>query len=204
MDICSKLISFWGLVLTACGLVFGIAFFIGFANIWEGLQSMNEGTGAMFGAFFGLVAILLGAFVNAKLNRNRDDRLFIQDRQALAGGLKGELIIIYTLVKNRHLSHLKYRDTLKNAELQTTLTINYQEQYKSAFYNSTISKLGILGGPIVANLSTIYEFLSFLESEKEQKVSVKEHFTHNSRVTNLQNVIIKRIPIIIEELERIE
>ena len=165
---------------------------------------MNEGTGAMFGAFFGLVAILLGAFVNAKLNRNRDDRLFIQDRQALAGGLKGELIIIYTLVKNRHLSHLKYRDTLKNAELQTTLTINYQEQYKSAFYNSTISKLGILGGPIVANLSTIYEFLSFLESEKEQKVSVKEHFTHNSRVTNLQNVIIKRIPIIIEELERIE
>jgi len=158
----------------------------------------------MFGAFFGLFAILLGALFNAKLNRDRDERLSMQDRQALAGGLKGELFVICGLLQGKQESLLRFKKTMKNANPQTTLTIRYKEQYNSSFYKSTTHKLGILGAPIVAEISAIYEFISFLESEKERTIPAEDHFLHILRVTELQKLIVERISRFVEELEHIE
>jgi hypothetical protein len=57
--------------------------------------------GSLAGSSIGLIALLIGAFVNAFLNRRRDDRLREEDRLALASTLFAELKGIHrTLIEN--------------------------------------------------------------------------------------------------------
>jgi len=47
--------------------------------------------GTLTGSSLGLIALLIGALFNARLNRKRDDTLRIKETRALAGALKAEL-----------------------------------------------------------------------------------------------------------------
>src|SRR6266581_3840092 len=64
-------------------------------GFWEWLASLPAGgpsfVGTLTGSALGLIAILIGALVNAQLNRNRDDALRGADRIALASALYAEL-----------------------------------------------------------------------------------------------------------------
>ncbi len=50
--------------------------------------------GSVTGASLGLFALVLGALLNAQLNRNRDERLRRIDRRALAIALQSELVML--------------------------------------------------------------------------------------------------------------
>ena len=63
---------------------------------------MIEAFGAFLGSLVGLLAILCGAMLNAKLNRQRDDRLYKSEQQALAAALRGELLAIRKRVAWRY------------------------------------------------------------------------------------------------------
>jgi hypothetical protein len=74
-------------------------------SFWEWLSKLPPGSatfvGALTGSSFGLIAILIGAFVNASLNRGRDDRLRDEERIAVASMLYAELKGIHrTLTEN--------------------------------------------------------------------------------------------------------
>ena len=55
--------------------------------MWDWLNNLSDGAatfiGAFTGAIGGLIAILMGALYNARLNRKRDDRLRMQDANVL-------------------------------------------------------------------------------------------------------------------------
>jgi hypothetical protein len=67
---------------------------------WDWLATLPQGSasfvGTLTGSSFGLIALLLGALFNARLNRKRDDRLRDADRQMVAAALHAELSSIET------------------------------------------------------------------------------------------------------------
>lgn len=64
--------------------------------VWTWIGTLPQGSatflGTLMGSSLGLIAILIGAFVNAALNRRRDDRLRDHERLALASALYAELV----------------------------------------------------------------------------------------------------------------
>jgi hypothetical protein len=64
-------------------------------DFWDWLAKLPPGSasfiGTLTGSTFGLFAILIGALVNAHLNRRRDDAIREADRVALASALYAEL-----------------------------------------------------------------------------------------------------------------
>jgi hypothetical protein len=58
-------------------------------------QSSASFLGTLTGSGLGLIALLLGALFNARLNRKRDDRLRDADRVALATALHAELVGVH-------------------------------------------------------------------------------------------------------------
>jgi hypothetical protein len=75
------------------------------AFFWDWLSKLPQSSasflGSLTGSSVGLLAILLGALFNARLNRRRDDRLREEDRVAVASTLYAELQGIHrALVEN--------------------------------------------------------------------------------------------------------
>lgn len=65
---------------------------IGLDPAWQAeLTKFPDAIGALIGPFFGLVALMLGALYNAKITRDRDDRLLEQETRALAAALAAEM-----------------------------------------------------------------------------------------------------------------
>jgi hypothetical protein len=63
--------------------------------MWHWLEELSGGAagfvGSVTGSSLGLVALLIGAMVNAHLNRRRDDRLRRDQTRSFAVALKSEL-----------------------------------------------------------------------------------------------------------------
>ena len=80
------------------------------SDFWTWLAGLSQGSasfvGTLAGSSFGLIAIVIGALVNATLNRRRDDRLREEDRIALASTLYAELAGLHrSLIENaQHLT----------------------------------------------------------------------------------------------------
>ena len=67
-------------------------------QFWPAIEALSGGAaaflGALVGAAAGLGAILIGALYNAKLNRDRDDRLREQEAKAIAVAFRAELVAL--------------------------------------------------------------------------------------------------------------
>lgn len=61
------------------------------SGFWRWLREASQGQATFLGWVVGFVTLVLGALVNAHLNRKRDDRLRQIDQRALATALKAEL-----------------------------------------------------------------------------------------------------------------
>lgn len=65
---------------------------VGLDPAWQTeLTNFPDAIGALIGPFFGLVALMLGALYNAKITRDRDDRLQEREVRALAAALAEEM-----------------------------------------------------------------------------------------------------------------
>jgi hypothetical protein len=76
-----------------------------FTDFWDWLAHLPSGSasflGSLTGSGIGLIALLIGAFENASLNRQRDDRLREEERLGLASTLYAELKGIHrALIEN--------------------------------------------------------------------------------------------------------
>jgi hypothetical protein len=69
----------------------------------EWLQNLQGGAatavGAMVGSTIGFVALVAGALFNAKLNRNRDDRLRHLETRSFAAAIRAELASVETTLR---------------------------------------------------------------------------------------------------------
>lgn len=206
MDICSKLITIWGLIITALGMVFMVTIFIGFDQVWEVIKALNDGAGAMLGAFLGLLAILAGALYNAKLNRDRDDRLLLQERKALAAGLKGELMVLGMFLKsqariNRNVVQNVYKDL--DDEL-TESEIDFSFKFKGEFFKNNAGNIGLLGAKSTFCLTSINESLSNIVNTDKYSFNLNENIDRAELLSINYQTLINIIDETIKILEDID
>jgi hypothetical protein len=90
--------------------------------MWDWLQGLSGGApsfiGAVAGSAIGLIALVVGALFNARLNRKRDDRLRAQETRALAAALKAELV-----AKSRSASDNATRLRERNEPIETDFAV---------------------------------------------------------------------------------
>jgi hypothetical protein len=98
--------------------------------------------GALTGSSLDLLAILIGALVNAHLNRRRDDRLRNHEVRALATALQAELKGLHrTLVHNA--KEIREGEKQKKDEAERAIAIPDLSR-SVIIYPEVVSKLGVL------------------------------------------------------------
>lgn len=101
---------------------------------------------------FGLLALIIGALVNAELNRKRDDRLRGEEAKAVAAGLYGEILLLRAeiaraanIVGQTHLEEGRANSTLKfDRHLLERITLN-----DPILYRALAPRLGLLAPNVV-------------------------------------------------------
>ena len=95
-----------------------IAIFAAVTTYWQDIIAQPDSAaaflGALAGAGGGLLAIILGALINAELNRRRDDRLRDQERVAIAIAVQVELAALGSHAANRRITIRKWRAQAKS------------------------------------------------------------------------------------------
>jgi hypothetical protein len=86
-------------------------------DFWKWLGTLQPSSvtflGTMTGSALGLVALLIGALVNAWLNRRRDDRIRKHERRSVAAALRAELRgKSRSLLANAKFTEIKVGDNL--------------------------------------------------------------------------------------------
>jgi hypothetical protein len=61
-------------------------------SFWQWLHDTSPGQATFLGSVFGFLALLGGAWVNARFNRSRDDRLRREEQRGVATALRAELV----------------------------------------------------------------------------------------------------------------
>jgi hypothetical protein len=131
------------------------------STFWDWLQTAPQGqatfVGTVTGWVLGLFALLLGALLNARLNRNRDDRLRREDQRAVASALRAELEGLQRTLKHQA-ETISQEDYAKPDE-----EINVPDLGQSIrIMPGVISKLGLLDektiGAVVAAYAMAEEY----------------------------------------------
>ncbi len=133
-----------GILVIAIGIIVFIAAVL--TNYWDALAAIPDNIaaflGALSGAGFGLLAILLGAFYNAELNRRRDDRLRNQEARAIATALRAELAhLIAEALERWKAMGIRYS---AKVELRPAHVASFELPPKLVFANNA-HRLGDLG-----------------------------------------------------------
>ena len=113
--------------------------------------------GALVGAGGGLLAIIIGALLNAELNRRRDDRLRREEGRALALALRGEMLSIADVFRrcqanlHKSLENLAKYAHLKTYQVYTTMGCSI------TIFSKTSGHLGLLeDSDLIADLAQFY------------------------------------------------
>jgi hypothetical protein len=59
--------------------------------MWQWLHDLSQGQATFLGWLVGILTLVGGALFNARLNRNRDDRLRREDQRSIAAAMRAEL-----------------------------------------------------------------------------------------------------------------
>jgi hypothetical protein len=140
-----------------------IAFFIlaGVTTYWQAIIALPASAaaflGALSGAGGGLLAIIIGALINAELNRRRDDRLCREEARSLALSLHGETLSVADsyrrhkslLVETLNIFHSK--DGLQSFPVLTRLACS------AVIFSKCCERLGLLEDPeLIRDLAHFY------------------------------------------------
>ena len=131
--------------------------------------------GALSGAGGGLLAIVIGALINAELNRRRDDRLRREEGRSLALSLQGEMLAVGDTFRRftqlwvtASKAAANYSDQKKELELPT------ENACSVAIFSKCCDRLGLLeDSDLIANLAQFYPNLpteTKIESFKAESV----------------------------------
>lgn len=130
--------------------------------------SAGQFLGAVVGVCGGLTAILLGAFYNARLNRQRDDRLRDVEGRAVAAALRGELVSMKLAITDLLPIWIEGERVFSTGESHQSLlpggigaSIDASEYAKlpphlSTVFGANASRLGLLGSHLAGAVTVIY------------------------------------------------
>jgi hypothetical protein len=122
--------------------------------MWGWLDNLSSGAatflGALTGAGVGLIAILLGAMYNARLNRKRDDRLRAKDADSLAVALREELQLVHAaLLENAKIWKQSANQVSVGPDLAHLIRV----------FPAVITKLGLLKKEAIAPVIAAYAMI---------------------------------------------
>ena len=109
--------------------------------------------GALAGAGGGLLAIILGALINAELNRRRDNRLRETERQTVATEVQVELAALRLHARNRYVKVRKWR---ARAGTVTATKMGLFGIPRQIFLESNAGRLGLLGPQLTFDIVTAH------------------------------------------------
>jgi hypothetical protein len=120
--------------------------------------------GALSGAGGGLLAIILGALINAELNRRRDDRLRREEGRSLALSLRGEMLsVVDSYVRHQSVLALHLNDfTNRTGVFEThpglpTYSVPTHLACSVTIFSKCCDRLGLLEDPsLIANIAQFY------------------------------------------------
>jgi hypothetical protein len=111
--------------------------------------NLPEGLGGLLGAVSGLLAIVMGALHNARLNRERDDRIEAAERRALAASIRGELRAIYGSYNIRRGYFQQFGQEEGHPKSMFILP-------DFIIYLNNATRLGLLGSRLTEDLAVLY------------------------------------------------
>lgn len=140
--------------------------------------------GSVVGVGGGLTAILTGAFVNAALNRRRDNRLRDQEARAVAAALRGELasirISIADLLPVWKEGEREFREIISRLpdESSDSEHVNAAEYARLPpshvpIFEANAPKLGLLGSNLAGACSVLYTNYRVRAVEFEEPLNIK-------------------------------
>ena len=124
--------------------------------------------GAVVGVGGGLTAILIGALVNAGLNRRRDDRLRDTERRAVAAAIRGELASMKISIADllpiweegeRVFSTVRSQQASFPGGIGAPINANEYAQLPpshASIFEANASRLGLLGSDLAGAVTIVY------------------------------------------------
>ena len=109
--------------------------------------------GALAGAGGGLLAIILGALLNAELNRRRDDRLRDEERKAAAIEIQGDLVALRLLVKVGLRAIVRFAAENRGLKAYTIEVLALPPQ---DFLKNAPGRLGFLGSDVALRVLVVH------------------------------------------------
>jgi len=134
-----KLAAMLQVYMVFCGALF-LAIGSGVNSYWNDIVSLPPSAaaflGALAGAGGGLLAIILGALINAELNRLRDDRRRREETAALLKALASEMKVISISAKSN-------TEFLRAVEKEIPIaSIRFIEPAKASVFEANADKIG--------------------------------------------------------------
>ncbi len=147
-----------------------IVFFIlaAVTTYWQAIIALPASAaaflGALSGAGGGLLAIILGALINAELNRRRDDRLRREEGRSLALSLHGEMLsVVDSYRRHQDLLVENLNDYTNGTGLfethpdLPTYSLPTKLACSVTIFSKCCDRLGLLEDPaLIANLAQFY------------------------------------------------
>lgn len=125
--------------------------------------------GAAVGIAGGLTAIVLGALLNAFLNRLRDDRIRLTERQSIAAGLYAEIKSAKHTIE-RQKNQLEQKETSPdNTKVQPSVP-------KIPIYEANCGNIGIIGSDVVIPIVIFYEGLMNWRAFTDKQAQILSQF----------------------------
>jgi hypothetical protein len=120
-------------------------------DLWGWVGDLKQGQATVLGLVGGFFTLVVGALINAGLNRRRDDRLRREDQRAVATALRAEL-------EGLHRSLKENAETLSQEDyVKADQQVNVSDLAQSIrIMPKVVSKLGLLDGKIIGAVITAY------------------------------------------------
>jgi hypothetical protein len=114
---------------------------------WDWLGTLSQGQGAFLGWLVGLLTLLLAAWLNACLNRKRDDLLRAEERRSVATALRAELAGCRDAL-------LRNSEQLKEPRTKFFLLVDLAHSIQ--IWPHMIPKLGLFDQAIIGRVTNAY------------------------------------------------
>ena len=133
--------------------------------------------GNSLGIAGGLTAIVIGAFLNASLNRRRDSRLRLAERQSIAAGL-------YAEIKNAKQSIERQKKQFEKKEGVSDDTNIHPSVPKIPIYEANCGNIGIIGSDVIIPIVNFYEGLmswrAFTDKQEQKLLNFRQSVANHT------------------------
>jgi hypothetical protein len=131
-------------------------------DLWGWVGDLKQGQATVLGLVGGFFTLVVGALINARLNRNRDDRLRKEDQRAVATALRAELVGLQRALKDNAAALIEQvleKGDVKPIEASESFFLIGDASNSVQIMPEMVSKLGLLDQETIERVIDAYAAL---------------------------------------------